>query len=156
MTLHLLVLSVPIPAGTAFGTGLLQNRLTGRELPSFSVLQLGTAPPLLHLHHHRSFGAFLLLLAFCLLQCRVQDVAFHLQNSARAVPSTAVIYVAANRTLLCISKCQWRGPGSSGNALGTACQYILSYFLLKAVFVSHNSDFRTNSCATYHPSHNTV
>lgn len=110
----------------------LWDRVAGRELPDFSVLQLGTT--LLQLHHHRSFGAFLLLLAFCLPQRRVQDVGFHLQNSARAVPSAAVSYVAANRLLLCISKCQWRGPGSSGDTLCTACQYIFSHFLLKAVF----------------------
>lgn len=129
----------------------------GRELPGFSVLQLGTTP-LLRLHHHHSFGAFLRLLAFCLPQHRVQDVGFHLQNSARAVPSTAVSYVAANRLLLCISKCQRRGPGSSGDALCAARQYIFSHFLLKALssISSHNSDFHTRSCATKQPSHNTT
>ena len=148
MTPRVLLLPVPPRGGAAFGTGLLQHRLAGRELPGFSVFQLGTAP-----HHHRSFGACLPALAFCLPQRRVQGVGFHLQNSARAVPSTAVSYVAASRSLLCISKCQWRAlaPQETHSAQpGSTSFLVFSLRLSLSSTSSHNSDFRTNSRASYH------
>lgn len=55
-------------------------------LPGCSLLQLGAAPRLC-LHHHLALGAFLILLASCLPQHRVQDVWFHLQISFKLLPA---------------------------------------------------------------------
>lgn len=105
---------------------------TARGLSGCSLPQFGAAPWLC-LHHHHSLGAFLLLLASCLPQHRVQNVGFHLQTPFKLFP--AVSYVVVNRLLLYISKCQCRGSGSSGIMLCTVCQYVFSHSLLKPVFV---------------------